>query len=231
MRKSRYMQHGTPKGIRPVVWDEILTIQDPPSPTTHTPKYIHYNRAAAAANPPNIPAPRPATFWVPAFFVAAAVVLEEVEEPVEEEADDEVCVVVCEDTEPLLGEVVTSAAVTVEDGAEDGVDDVLVIRDEVQDTAVGTITPFALQISSAYAVAACWSASLHTLTKQHAILLMKLWFAQIQETSRLLHPAMLDPLVYLSTQGTWRPSISISLNQRTMGDRLTAQVGTPGNWA
>ena len=146
MCKCKYMQHRTPKRIMPRVWDEILAIQDPPSPTTHTPKYIHYNRAAAAANPPNIPAPRPATFWVPAFFVAAAVVLEEVEEPVEEEADDEVCVVVCEDTEPLLEEVVTSAAVAVEDGVEDGVDDVLVIRDEVQDTAVGTITPFALQI-------------------------------------------------------------------------------------
>ena len=142
MCRSIYIQYRTPESTRPRVWDEILTIQDSPSPTTHTPKYIHYNRAAAAANPPNIPAPRPATFWVPAFFVAAAVVLEEVEEPVEEEADDEVCVVACEDTEPLLEEVVTSAAVAV----EDGVDDVLVIRDEVQDTAVGTITPFALQI-------------------------------------------------------------------------------------
>jgi hypothetical protein len=206
----------TPETIRPKVWNEILTGQDPPSQTMLKPKSIHYNRAAAAANPPNIPAPRPATFWVPAFFVAAAVVLEEVEEPVGEEADDEVCVVACEDTEPLLEEVVTSAAVPVEvggeDEVEDGVDDVLVIRDEVQDTAVGTITPFALQIESAYAVAACWSASSHTLTRQHAILLMKLWFAQIQPTSRLLHPAMLDPLVNLSTQGT-------------------AQDGTPGNWA
>jgi len=141
------MLHRTPERIRPKVWDEILTGQDPPSPTTHTPKYIHYNRAAAAANPPNIPAPRPATFWVPAFFVAAGEVLEEVEEPVEEGVDDVVC------------EVVTSAAVPVEDaaedGVEDGVDDVLEIRDEVQDTAVGTITPFALQIESAYVVAAC----------------------------------------------------------------------------
>jgi hypothetical protein len=221
----------TPERIRPKVWDEILTGHDPPSPTTHTPKYIHYNRAAAAANPPNIPAPSPATFWLPAFFVAAGAVLE-VEEPVEEGVDDVVCVVACEDTEPLLEEVVTSAAAAVEDAAEDGVDDVLVIRDEVQDTAVGTITPFALQIESAYAVAACWSASSHTLSRQHAILLMKLWFAQIQPTSRLLHPAMLDPLVNLATQGPWRPRVSISPNQRTMSDRLTAHGGTPGScWA
>lgn len=67
--------------------------------------------------------------------------LEEVEEPVEEEEEDEVCVAACEDAEPLLEEVVDPAAVAV----EDGVDVVLVIMEEVQDTAVGTITPFALQ--------------------------------------------------------------------------------------
>jgi hypothetical protein len=222
----------TPERIRPKVWDEILTGQYPPSPTTHTPKCIHYNRAAAAANPPNIPAPKPATFCVPAFFVAAGAVLEEVEEPVEEGVDDVVCEVVTSAAVPVEDAAEDGVEDGVDDGVEDGVDDVLGTRDEVQDTAVGTITPFALQIESAYAVAACWSASSHTLSRQHAILLMKLWFAQIQPTSRLLHPAMLDPLVNLATQGPWRPRVSISPNQRTMSDRLTAHGGTPGScWA
>jgi hypothetical protein len=69
---------------------------------------------------------------VAAFFVT----VEEAPE-VEEEPLDVVCVAACGDTEP---EVVTAVA-----PVEDGAPVELGVIVEVQDTAVGTITPFALQ--------------------------------------------------------------------------------------
>lgn len=134
--------------IRP--GDSIDPHIETPQPTLHE----YHNRATAAARPPSTPAPKPATFCGPEFFVADAAAEDVLElawletlaaaEETEEEADEDAL-----DTEE---EVLLPAEETLEvTGAAEAVEEAV----EVQETAVGRfVTPEILQKFCAYEVAA-----------------------------------------------------------------------------
>ena len=123
----------------------------------------YHNRATAAARPPSTPAPKPATFCGPAFFVADAAAEDVLElawletlaaaEETEEETDEDAL-----DTEEALLSAEETLEVTdavaeedVEDGAAEAVEEAV----EVQETAVGRfVTPDILHKFCAYEVAA-----------------------------------------------------------------------------
>lgn len=201
----------------PKISASILTILIPATNSPHNRVQVNYYRkAATAANPPTNPAPKPATFRAATFVEVA-----------DADADEE-------DAAPVLLEALVLAAVTIEaavapvevadalvvvasveldweedDGAEVGVEEAV----ESQVTDGGRlVTPLVEQSDSAYWTAACWSAGLQELAKQHAIPLRKLLFEQMHLISilpssvarsairggggYLLHPAIWPPVVY-----------------------------------